>query len=58
LRFLRSASIHVDRPGSPDKIKADLDKRTRGWLNAAATVAAAEVREDYREWERYRKKLR
>jgi hypothetical protein len=48
LRFLRSASIHVNRPDSPDKIKADLDKRTRGWLNADATVAAAEAQEDYR----------
>jgi hypothetical protein len=63
VRFLRAmgydlASIHVDRPGSLDKIKADLARRPRGWLNAAAAVAAAKVREDYREWRRYRKKHR
>jgi hypothetical protein len=63
VRFLRAmgydlASIHAGTAGSVDKINADLDKRTRGWLNAAATVAAAEVREDYREWKRYRKKRR
>ena len=52
------ASIHAGTAGSVDKIKADLDKRTRGWLNAAAAVAAAEVREDYREWKRFRKKHR
>jgi hypothetical protein len=52
------ASIHADTPGSVHKIKADLAKRPRGWLNAAAAVAAAEVRKDYREWRRYRKRRR
>jgi hypothetical protein len=49
-------SCRYDRQRGQDQ--ADLAKRPRGWLNAAAAVAAAEVREDYREWKRYRKKPR
>lgn len=52
------ASIHVDTPGSLDMIKSDLAKRPRGWLNSAARTAASEVRRDFREWKRYRKKRR
>src|SRR5262249_27161161 len=52
------ASIHAATPDSVDKIKADLARRPRGWLNAAAAAAAAKVREDYREWKRYRRKHR
>lgn len=63
LRFLHAmgfdlASIHADTANSVRKIKADLARRPRGWLNAAAAVAATAVREDYREWKRYRKRHR
>lgn len=63
LRYLSAmgfdlASIHAGTAGSVNKIKADLAKRPRGWLNANAAVAAAEVRKDYREWKSYRKKHR
>ena len=44
------ASIHVAGSVSVRRLKADLDRRPRGWLNAAAEVAAAKVKRDYREW--------
>jgi Uncharacterized protein conserved in bacteria (DUF2252) len=49
------ASIHAATPHSLRAIKDDLAERRRGWLNAAAQIAAAEVRRDYREWKRHRK---
>ena len=44
------ASIHA--AGSPGAavLRADLKKRPRGWLNAAAKAAVAAVRRDYEEW--------
>jgi hypothetical protein len=44
------ASIHA--AGSPDAaaLRADLKKRPRDWLNAAAKTAVAAVRRDYEEW--------
>jgi hypothetical protein len=44
------ASIHA--AGSPGvrALRADLKKRPRNWLNAAAKTAAAAVRRDYEEW--------
>jgi Uncharacterized protein conserved in bacteria (DUF2252) len=44
------ASIHA--AGSPGikALKADLKKRPRGWLNAAANTAMAAVKRDYEEW--------
>jgi len=49
------ASIHAATPHSLRAIKDDLAERRRGWLNAAAQIAAAEVRRDHREWKRHRK---
>jgi hypothetical protein len=31
-------------------LRADLKKRPRGWLNAAAKTAVAAVKRDYEEW--------
>ena len=44
------ASIHA--AGSPGvrALRADLKKRPRGWLNAAAKTAVAAVKADYEEW--------
>jgi hypothetical protein len=44
------ASIHA--AGSTDirALRADLKKRPRGWLTAAAKTAAAAVKRDYEEW--------
>jgi hypothetical protein len=44
------ASIHA--AGSPGvaALRADLKKRPRGWLNAAAKTMAAVVKRDYEEW--------
>jgi hypothetical protein len=44
------ASIHAAGSAGVHRLKADLDGRPRGWLHDAATVAADEVRRDYREW--------
>jgi len=44
------ASIHAASSVSVRRLKADLDRRPRGWLTAAAEVAAAKVKRDYREW--------
>jgi hypothetical protein len=43
-------SIHA--AGSPGVrvLRADLKKRPRGWLNAAAKTAVAAVKRDYEEW--------
>lgn len=43
-------SIHA--AGSPGihALRADLRKRPRGWLNAAAKTAVAAVKRDYEEW--------
>jgi hypothetical protein len=43
-------SIHAaGSPGVP-RLRADLKKRPRGWLNAAARTAVAAVKRDYEEW--------
>jgi hypothetical protein len=44
------ASIHAAGSVPAKALKADLEKRPRGWLNAAAEVAAEKVKRDYREW--------
>ncbi|MFH0302186.1 DUF2252 family protein [Bradyrhizobium sp. 31Argb] len=44
------ASIHAASPAGRQAIEADLRKRPRGWLQAAATVANGKVRRDYRQW--------
>jgi hypothetical protein len=44
------ASIHAAGSAGVKALKADLIRRPPGWLNAAATVAAAAVRRDYRQW--------
>ena len=46
------AAIHAASPRSAAAIGADLDKRPRGWLNAAGEAAAIEVRRDFREWKK------
>jgi hypothetical protein len=48
------ASVHA-ASGNVGAIRKNVDKRRRGWLNTAATTAAAEVRRDYREWKKYMK---
>jgi hypothetical protein len=50
------ASIHAADPRGTAAITADLDKRPRGWLNAAAEATAIEVRRDLREWKKAVKK--
>jgi hypothetical protein len=45
-------SIHAASPRGTAAIRADLDRRPRGWLNAAADAAAIEVRRDFREWKK------
>jgi len=44
------ASIHAAATQDVRALRADLKKRPRGWLNAAAKTAAAAVKRDYREW--------
>jgi len=44
------ASIHAAGLVPVEVLQADLAKRPRGWLNAAAEVAADKVKRDYREW--------
>jgi len=44
------ASVHAAGSVPVKTLKADLDKRPRGWLNAAAEVAADKVKRDFREW--------
>ena len=44
------ASIHAAGSADVDALRADLKKRPRGWLNAAAKTAAAAVKRDYEEW--------
>ena len=44
------ASIHAAGSVPVKALQADLAKRPRGWLNAAAEVAAEKVKRDYREW--------
>jgi hypothetical protein len=44
------ASIHAADSATIKRLKADLAKRPRGWLNAAAEVAADKVKRDYRDW--------
>jgi hypothetical protein len=44
------ASIHAAGSVPVKALQADLAKRRRGWLNAAAAVAADKVKRDYREW--------
>ncbi|CAN7714333.1 DUF2252 family protein [Bradyrhizobium sp. LjRoot220] len=44
------ASIHAAGSVPVKQLKADLAKRPRRWLNAAAEVAADKVKRDYREW--------
>jgi hypothetical protein len=46
------ASIHAATPHVAAAIRADLGKRPHGWLNAAASTAAAETRRDFREWKK------
>jgi len=44
------ASIHAAGSVGSKALKADLRNRPRGWLHAAAKIAAAKVKRDYREW--------
>jgi hypothetical protein len=44
------ASVHAAGSVPIRALQADLERRPRGWLNAAAERAAAKVRRDYREW--------
>jgi hypothetical protein len=50
------ASVHAASPDRSGAIGKDLDKRPRGWLNAAAATAAGEVKRDFREWNKYIKR--
>jgi hypothetical protein len=43
-------SIHAAAAPGVRALRADLKKRPRGWLNAAAKTAAAAVKRDYEEW--------
>ena len=47
------AAIVTISPHSTGAIRKDLHNRKRGWLNAAAEAAAAEVKRDFREWNKY-----
>ena len=44
------ASIHAAGSPGAAALRADLKKRPRGWLNAAAKSAVAAVKRDYEEW--------
>jgi hypothetical protein len=44
------ASIHAAGSVGIEALKADLKKRPRGWLSAAANTAMAAVKRDYEEW--------
>jgi hypothetical protein len=44
------ASIHAAGSVPVKALQADLAQRPRGWLNAAAAVAADKVKRDFREW--------
>ena len=44
------ASVHAAASLGVRALRADLKKRPRGWLNAAAKTAVAAVKRDYREW--------
>jgi Uncharacterized protein conserved in bacteria (DUF2252) len=44
------ASIHAASPAGRKAIEADLKRRPRDWLQAAATVANGKVRRDYQQW--------
>lgn len=44
------ASIHAAGSPGAAAIRADLKKRPRGWLNAAAKATVAAVERDYEEW--------
>ena len=43
-------SIHAAGSPGTRRLQADLKKRPRGWLNAAAKTAVASVKRDYQEW--------
>ena len=44
------ASIHAAGSPGAASLRADLKKRPRGWLNAAAKAMVAAVKRDYEEW--------
>ncbi|MBR0756204.1 DUF2252 family protein [Bradyrhizobium jicamae] len=44
------ASIHAAGATRVDKLKADLKRRPRSWLDHAAAVAEEKVKRDFREW--------
>lgn len=44
------ASVHAAGLVSIKALRADLERRPRGWLNAAAEVAVDKVKRDYRDW--------
>ncbi len=44
------ASVHAAAALGVRALRADLKKRPRGWLNAAAKTAVAAVKRDYQEW--------
>jgi hypothetical protein len=44
------ASVHAAGSVPIKAMQADLGKRPRGWLNAAAELAVDKVKRDYREW--------
>lgn len=44
------ASVHAAGLVPIKALRADLERRPRGWLNAAAEVAVDKVKRDYRDW--------
>jgi hypothetical protein len=46
-------AIHAAGSVDPATLRADLDARSSGWLQAAAKTAATEVEKDYAEWTRH-----
>ncbi|WP_439365385.1 DUF2252 family protein [Bradyrhizobium sp. DASA03005] len=47
-------AIHAGTGGARPKIEHDLDGRKDDWLHSAAKVAAADVQEDFEEWQKVR----
>ena len=46
-------AIHAAGSVDPATLRADLDARSSGWLQAAAKTAATEIEKDYAEWTRH-----
>jgi hypothetical protein len=47
------ANVHLGTPGAQRAIRADLERRPRGWLRKAARVMAKRTVEDFKEWRRH-----